>query len=258
MKKTYYLPEGGAQYAPYLIDMIEGNHTLIAGTTGAGKSVLENSIIYALLSARFPGATSDGRGARFVLIDPKRVELYMYKDLPHTLFYADTIPAIVDVLRTVRVMIDERVQRMQKTGQKKSTECAVYVFIDELVDLVKSQQSKEIVRLIADSISIARAANIYFVILTQAPNRKILLPEIVLNCNCRIALRCNNAIESRQIIGDDSAVSLPLHGVGIVQQNLDRYNITIPYYSDSQLLETVKHWEKQHKFSNRLFRAFHL
>lgn len=258
MRLTYHLPSSGAQYAPYLLDMIEGNHTLIAGTTGAGKSVLENSIIYALLSARFPGATSDGRGARFVLIDPKRVELYMYKDLPHTLFYADTIPAIVDVLRTVRVMIDERIQSMQRAGQKKSTECAVYVFIDELVDLVKSPQSKEIVRLIADSISIARAANIYFVILTQAPNRKILLPEIVLNCNCRVALRCNNPIESRQIIGDDSAASLPLHGFGIVQQNLDRYQIKIPYYSDAQLLATVKHWEKQHKFSNRLFRAFHL
>lgn len=192
MKKRYTLPSGGAEYAPYLLEIIKGNHTLIAGTTGAGKSVLENSIIYAILSDCFPGNTTDGRGARLILIDPKKVELQLYKDLPHTLYYASEINSITDVLYTVRNIIDDRLKRMQRAGVRYSRECPIYVFIDELVDLVTCERSKEIIRLIADSISIARACGVYFVILTQAPNRRILKPEIVLNCNCRVALRCNS------------------------------------------------------------------
>lgn len=258
MRLTYHLPSSGAQYAPYLIDMIEGNHTLIAGTVGAGKSVLENSIIYALLSTKYPGTVAGNNGARFVLIDPKRVELDIYKNLPHTLRYADTIPDIVSTLQFVRTEIDRRLDHMKRNGQRKSAECPIYVFIDELVDLMASNQANEIARLLSDSASISRAANVFFIALTQSPSRKIIPAKFKLLFNCRCALRCNNSIESKQIIDDDSATLLPLHGFGIVQQNLDRYQIKIPYYSDSQLLATVKHWEKQHKFSNRLFRAFHL
>lgn len=259
MKHIYTLPTGGAQYAPYLLEIIENNHTLIAGTTGAGKSVLENSIIYSIMSARFPGQTADGRGARLILIDPKKVELRLYKDLPHTLFYADNIDSIIDVLFTVRCIIDDRLKRMQRDGRRKSAECPIYVFIDELVDLITSARSKEIIRLISDSISIARACGVYFVILTQAPNRRILKPEIVLNCNCRVALRCNSPIESRQILGDDSAASLPLHGLGIVQKNLERYQVKIPFYTDGEIQRTLDTWTRQNKprsFIQRIIQFF--
>ena len=77
MKLKYNLPRG-ATYAPYLLDTIKNNHTLIAGSTGAGKSVLENSIIYALLCTHFPGVPANGDGAQFVFIDPKLVELKMF------------------------------------------------------------------------------------------------------------------------------------------------------------------------------------
>lgn len=245
-----YTTPTDARYAPYLLDMVEGNHTLIAGTTGAGKSVLENSIIYAMLATKFPGNVASGNGARFVLLDPKKVELRMYKDLPHTWIYADDIVGIEKALVNVRLLIDQRLKDMQRKRQRKSSECPVYVFIDELVDLVTSARSKSIVRSIADSISIARAAGVYFVILTQAPNRKILLPEITLNTNCRCALFCNNAIESRQVIGDDSATALPAHGLGIVQQNTERYKIEIPMYHDRDIYNIINHWTKQHPVHN--------
>lgn len=250
----YTLPSRG-KYAPYLIDMIKGNHTLIAGTTGAGKSVLENAIIYALLASHFPDIpTGGGKGARFVLIDPKKVELRMYKDLPHTWIYADNMPDIEQALYNVRLLIDRRLKVMQKNGYKKSLECPYYVFIDELVDIVTSDRHKQIISLIKDCISISRATNIYFVILTQAPNRKILLPEIVLNMNCRCALRCNSPIESRQIIGTDEAANLPKYGIGIVQDNTEKYKIEIPFYDDYKLQDIVNHWTKQHPIYNRLFR----
>ena len=253
MKRTFTLPDG-IEYAPYLLEMVEGNHTLIAGTTGAGKSVLENSIIHSFLSARFPGQTADGRGAQFVLIDPKKVELRMYKDLPHTLLYADDIEKIVDVLHSVRSIVDDRLNVMQRKGQRKTDDCPIYVFIDELVDLVTNRKhGKEIVTLLSDIASISRAAGIFVIALTQSPARVIIPAQFKLLFNCRVALRCNNAIESRQIIDDDSAALLPLHGYGIVQKNLDRYKIRIHYHSDDELKELVKHWTKQNSIFGRLF-----
>ena len=139
----YTLPYG-LYYKPYLIEMVEGNHTLIAGTTGSGKSVLENAIIYALLCDRFPGQAQNGQGCRFVLLDPKKVELRPYKDLPHTLWYADNMEDIQKALANVRFLIDKRLNTMQRQGIRKSQEYPVYVFIDELVDIVTSSKSKEI------------------------------------------------------------------------------------------------------------------
>lgn len=246
-----YSTPRGAMYAPYLLDMIEGNHTLIAGTTGAGKSVLENSIIYGLLATHYPGTPDKGKGARFVLIDPKKVELDCYKNLPHTWIYADTLPDIEKALLSVRRLIDSRLNDMKKKGRRNTTDCPVYVFIDELVDIVTSRQGKELVWILSDAASISRAANVFFICLTQSPARVIIPAQFKLLFNCRVALRCNNAIESRQIIDDDTAVCLPLHGVGIVQQNLDRYKINIPMYSDRDINKLVKWWTKQHPIINR-------
>ena len=257
MKRRYYLP-GATRYAPflsyycpYLIELVEGNHTLIAGSTGAGKSTLEHAIIKSLLTVKFPGADDNGQNARFVFIDPKIVELKMYEDIPHTILYAADIDDIEKALIYTRAVIDDRLRKMQRDGRRKSIEAPIYVFIDEIVDLMTCKRSKEITRILADSISIARAANIFYCISTQAPNRKILKPEIVLNCNCRIALFCNSPIESRQIIGDDTAVNLPLHGLGIVQKNIERYQIKIPLFDDNELLAVCRAWNDQHKLHNK-------
>ena len=253
MKLKYTLPKG-LLYYPYMLEMIEENHTVIAGTTGSGKSVLENNIIYSLLCTHYPGKVENGKGCKFVLIDPKKVELDIYKSLPHTLLYADNINDIENALYYVRQLINKRLTEMKMNGWRKSKELPIYIFIDELVDIILSNRSKQIIDLIKDSISISRACNIFFVMLTQAPNRKILKPEIMLNCNCRVALYCNDSIESRQIINDNTACQLPFHGLGIVQQNIDRYMIKIPMITDKQIKEIVFHWNKQHSFIRKMFR----
>lgn len=244
----------GTQYAPYLFEIINGNHTLIAGTTGSGKSVLENGIIKALLCSKYPFKNDSADSAQLILIDPKKVELRPYKNLPHTLMYADTIPDIISTLNTVRRLVDERLARMIRKGQRTSTETPIYVFIDEIVDLVESSQSKQIIRILSDIISISRCTQIFTVISTQAPNRRILKPEIVLNMNCRVGLRCNKTIESQQIIGDNDATMLPKHGEGIVIKDIDRYRINIPMYSDMDLLKVIKHWERQMPLLERIKR----
>ena len=254
MKLKYRIP-GGLTYRPYLLELIEENHCLISGTTGSGKSVLENGIIYSLLCTKYPGKTASNTGCKMVFIDPKKVELDIYKNLPHCLYYADNIPDIEKTLYCIRQIVDNRLYTMKKAGCRKSKECPIYVFIDELVDIVTSSRSKQIIELIKDIISISRCVNIFFCILTQAPNRKILKPEIVLNCNCKVALRCNSPIESRQIIDTNEAVDLPEHGLAIVQNNIDRYMIKIPFYNDMQLEDIAHYWTKQ----NRILRTiFHL
>lgn len=245
-----YSTPSGLYYSPYLLDLIEGNHALIAGATGAGKSVLENAIIYGLLCTHYPGNAASGRGCKFVLIDPKLVELEIYRNLPHTWIYADTPESIETALYNVRLLIDSRLREMKRRRLRTFDGAPVYVFIDELVDLVEAHNAKDIMRILVDSISIARAAGVYYCICTQAPNRKILSPEVVLNTNCRVALRCNSPIESRQIIGTSGAEELPPHGLAIVQQNIDRYMIEIKMKRDAEIENIVKFWEKQHPIHN--------
>ena len=252
MKLRYHIP-AGFTYSPDFLELIEGNHVLIAGTVGAGKSVFENGIINAILCTKDPGQTANGNGARLVLIDPKHCELYMYRDLPHTIGYADNIPDIVSLLYQVRGIVESRLLKMQKERRKTSAECPIYVFIDELVDLVTSPQGKEIKRLLSDIASISRAAGVFFVTLTQSPARAIIPAAFKLLFNCRVALRCNNSIESRQIIDDDSAVKLPRHGLAVVQQNLDRYYLRIPFYDDSQLEALAANWSRQNRIKRKLF-----
>lgn len=246
MRLKWNLPKN-MEYYPYLVDLLNNNHVLIAGTTGSGKSVLENDIIYSLLCCKFPGENGTQQNAHFIFFDPKKVELRFYNKLPHCLGYADNIKDIIGYLRALRVEVDNRLQSMIKKGLRKSDKPPLYIFIDELVDLMTSKEGKEITRLISDIISISRATNIFFVMCTQAPNRKILKPEIILNCNCRIALKCNDKIESRQIIGISDAADLPPHGIGIVSKDIEMYKIKIPLISDDTLKSVVDHWNKQNK-----------
>lgn len=247
---TYQLPYG-LYYKPYLIDMIRNNHTVIAGSTGSGKSVLENNIIYALLCTHFPGKVPDNNGCKMVFMDPKKVELDIYKNIPHCLYYADNMAAIERAFINLRMIINNRLENMKKQRVRKTQETTIYVFIDEIVDIVTNKDyGKRILKMLVDCISISRAAGVFFIISTQAPNRKILLPEIILNCNCRVGLYCNSVIESRQITGDNLAALLPLHGKAVVNQDIDRYYIEIPMIYDDQIKEIVNHWRKQHSIYN--------
>lgn len=257
MLKKYTLP-GGTEYAgylttyaPYLIDTIDGNHVFIAGTTGAGKSTLENSIIKSLLSCKFPGSDDNGRNAKIILLDPKRVELRLYKNLPHTIIYADTIDSIVNALYNIKDIINDRLNVMIKQGRRKSAETPIYIFIDEIINLIESKRGKEIIRLISDTISISRACNVFYIISTQNPARDKIPASVQLNCNCRIALRCNSPIESKMIIGDASALELPKHGRAIVVKDLERYQIAVPLYSDIELQYIVRSWTDQKSILNR-------
>ena len=235
--RTWITPAGS--YSALLHDdILQQPHVLIAGTTGAGKSVLINSIMYnALYSA--PSAV------KFILIDPKRTELYPFRNLPHTLAYYDTPEGAVNGLSAALRTIDERMLSARKQGQRSYSGPAIYIVIDELGDLAYSD--KRSVKLLSQIAMIGRAANVHILAATQCPNRRTLPAEIVANCPARIGLRCRDSIESRQIIGTTGAEDLPQYGQGIYisPQRMRPALIPIPYTDDAELLRIINHWEAQ-------------
>lgn len=210
---------------------LEQPHLLIGGSTGSGKSVLINGIIHTLL--HFPPENK-----QMILIDPKRVELKEYKKCKHTLLYATEPQEAVKALKGGIRLMDKRYRRM---SGKRSTEAHIYIIIDELADLL--QQSKEVESLITTIARLGRAANIHLILATQSPNRRVITAEIKTNMTSRIALRCEEAIESRQIINQKGAESLPQYGYGLYRHPQAVGGATliqIPYITDSERQAVIR------------------
>ena len=211
------IPAPAGMAPKWIMDILKMPHTLIAGTTGAGKSVLLHSIIDAILYGH-PTAR------QMVLIDTKKTELYRYLHLPHTLIYADTPSDACSALETVCNIIESRNVRI-RNGYPVSQMSDIYVLIDELGDLVLTD--RRATALLSKIAMIGRSAQVHLIGCTQNPNRKILSPQIEGNCPVRVGLRCRNPIESRQIIGTADAVDLPMYGKAL---------FVSPEYRDPQLV----------------------
>ena len=190
--------------APTLyIDILKQAHTLIAGQTGSGKSVMLNGILTT--------ACKFGNYA-MILIDPKRVELCDYKRLPNCIAYANTSAETVVALDYAIDQMENRYRRMERAGQKQYDGDPIIVVIDELADLLISKDSKRIAEQLQKLTALGRAALVKVICATQCPNRTILKANIVLNFSARVALHCQTAIESRQVINVKGAEDLPMYG----------------------------------------------
>lgn len=228
----------GGSYQKFCAEILEQPHTLIAGTTGSGKSVLMNAILYTALY-KAPSQV------RFVLIDPKRTELRAYRNLPHTIQYCTDPGDALQALREAVREIDARYSRACEKGLKTSTEAALYIVIDELGDLVHS--NKETIGVLSKIARIGRASNVHLIAATQCPNRKTLSAEFSANCTCRVALRCQDKIESRQILGLPDATGLPMYGYGyfLTPSRLTPELIRIDMIPEEELAARVQWWEAQ-------------
>lgn len=201
----HYTKQPGGEIWTISPKLCEG-HTLIAGITGSGKSVLLNRILSDCL-AQTPGNYS------FVLIDPKRVELRKYATTQQCDRYASEphqIPAALDY--AINVM-EQRYKQMARKGQTQYGGYTLLVVIDELADLMTTQR-KECLPKLQRIAQLGRAARVVMIACTQSPSRKTINAELVLNIQNRVALHCAFPIESRQIIGSDLACTLPQFGQG--------------------------------------------
>ena len=235
LKKTWKKPGG---IAPGLcIDMLKQPHILIAGATGSGKSVLLNSLIYTALY-------ESPETCKFILIDPKRVELVDYKNLPHTLIYASEPGEMVQALNYAVELMESRYKAMQRARQKKSTEANIFIIIDEFADLMTTAKRETLPTLCRLS-QLGRAANIHLIAATQRPTRDIVNGQIKVNMDCRIALRCPSPQDSRNIIDRKGAETLPRYGFGYYLRGSDCDIVKIPMTDPENLVSRVKWWEEQ-------------
>ena len=236
---AYRTPGGVRYYAPFLA-LADRPHLLIAGATGSGKSVALNGIITTILATRSPFQS------KFVLIDPKKVELIQYADLPHTVRYASE-PA--DIVRSIAWALDETERRfamMQKSRSREYDGAHLYVIIDELADLMTSLKT-ETLPLLQRLAQIGRAARVHVIACSQ--NIMAQTIPTVLKCNFPtvLGLRTANAQQSRFLIATKGCETLPDplregKGYGYLRDGADLEKFFIYRYPDNITNDLVTWW----------------
>lgn len=246
-----YLSPTGDRYTLYA-DMLRQPHLMIAGATGSGKSVIINALIY---TALFNHPTDGSGGSLFILIDPKRVELSQYKDLPHVLQYASEPDTMRQALYNAMQLCENRYRAMQEDGSRLYSGGDVYIIIDEFADLMTTQK-RLIMPVVQRLAQIGRAAKVHIILATQTPIAKVLPTEIKCNFDARVALRTRSAQDSRNITGVAGCEALPRYGYAYYMTPENTKLTAVPMIDEKELAARVKWWTAQksplHRLKNRL------
>lgn len=234
--KRYITP--GGSVSALALDILKQPHTLIAGATGSGKSVLINTLI---ITALHFAPTEK----QLILIDPKRVELIDYKNTPHAILYASEPAQILKAINSGVQIMEHRYKQMQRRRLKNYPGADVYIIIDEFADLMTTQK-RETLPTLCRLAQLGRAARIHLILATQRPTRDIINGQIKVNIDSRLALRCPTAQDSRNIINDNGAETLPRYGQGyyLTPDTLHPVLVTIPYTPPEQINKIITHWTR--------------
>jgi len=200
---------------PLVTDLAKMPHLLIAGATGSGKSVCMNALITSLMYHLHP------MRVRFVFIDPKMLELSIYKGIPHLARPVVTSPKRSEkVLSDIVVEMESRYRRLANASvrniedynqrQKDEEEKLPYivVFVDELADLMMAATSSKIEMLITRLAQMARAVGIHLILATQRPSVDVITGLIKANFPARIAFQVASKVDSRTILDANGAEKL--------------------------------------------------
>ena len=224
---------------PIIGDLTSMPHLLIAGTTGSGKSVCINTIIVSLLYRLSPEL------CKFILIDPKMLELSAYEGIPHLLspVITDSKKAASALGWTVREM-NNRYKLMSKDGVRnidgynakhKLKMPYIVVVVDEMSDLMLVA-GKEIENYIQKLSQMARAAGIHIIMATQRPSVDVITGTIKANFPTRISFRVSSKIDSRTILGEQGAEQLLGNGDMLFMSSANRIvRIHGPYVSEKEI-----------------------
>ena len=224
---------------PIVGDLTSMPHLLIAGTTGSGKSVCINTIILSLLYRHTPDK------CKFILIDPKMLELSTYEGVPHLL-----CPVITEAKKAASVLgwvvkeMESRYRLMTKEGVRnidgynlkhKLPMPYIVVVVDEMSDLMLVA-GKEIENYIQKLSQMARAAGIHIIMATQRPSVDVITGTIKANFPTRISFQVTSKIDSRTILGEQGAEQLLGKGDMLYMSSANRIvRIHAPFVSDNEI-----------------------
>lgn len=186
-------------------------HTLVVGTTGSGKSWLVNRIIEKL---------HESESARFILIDPKRVELKRWKTGADCIAYAKDESGYRDAILRAYDLMQLRFDKMEDEDEVEYQGDPVYVVVDEMGVLMNgsSRDRKLYGSLLGDIAMAGRAARVFLLLCTQIPTRENLPNSIRDNMTNKVVLRLDDMGRARFVLGGGSAVAdLPRYGAGYVK-----------------------------------------
>ncbi len=224
---------------PITGDLSTMPHLLIAGTTGSGKSVCINTIILSLLYKHSP------EKCKFILIDPKMLELSTYEGIPHLL-----CPVITEAKRAASVLgwvvkeMENRYKLMTKVGVRnidgynekhKISMPYIIVIVDEMSDLMLVA-GKDIENYIQKLSQMARAAGIHIIMATQRPSVDVITGTIKANFPTRISFQVTSKIDSRTILGEQGAEQLLGKGDMLYMTSANRMTrIHAPFVSEGEI-----------------------
>ncbi|MGB7133792.1 MAG: DNA translocase FtsK [Acidobacteriaceae bacterium] len=246
-------------------DLATMPHVLIAGSTGSGKSVAINAMIMSLLYKATPAQV------RFILVDPKRVELGMYGDIPHLYTPIITEPklaanalrnAVKEMERRLKLLASRSVRNIdqynrlfdgatpslfEEEGQPKEEPLPyIVIIIDELADLMmidKANVEESVTRLA----QMARAVGIHLILATQRPSVDVITGLIKANVPTRISFRLATKVDSRTILDSNGAEALLGRGdMMFLPPGTSRlHRVHAPFVTEKEIAAVTDFWKKQ-------------
>ena len=253
-------------------DLTSMPHLLIAGTTGSGKSVCINTIILSLLYKHGPDK------CKFILIDPKMLELSAYEGIPHLL-----CPVITEAKKAASVLgwvvkeMENRYKLMTRVGVKnidgynaknKISMPYIVVIVDEMSDLMLVA-GKEIENYIQKLSQMARAAGIHIIMATQRPSVDVITGTIKANFPTRVSFQVSSKIDSRTILGEQGAEQLlgkgdmlymtsankmiRIHGPFVSEGEIEKVNNFIRSQAEPEYVDEILNFvdEKDEKLNDK-------
>ena len=235
-----YQTPAGSTYRIFS-DMLKQTHILIAGATGSGKSTIVNGIVTNALY-------KSPREVGFILIDPKRVELREYADLPHTIAYVRQFEQLPIAFKSVLDMVNIRLADMERKRLRMYDGSDIYVIIDEFMPIMTNKETREaVLPILQEILAIARCARVHVILCTQSPITKVIPTEIKCNFSSVVALKTNTAQDSRNIIGMKGCERFPDPQIEGRAWAYYRHGCTtdlydVPRYTDEERRRVIEHW----------------
>ena len=224
----------GMAAGPVYADLAALPHLLVAGTTGSGKSVFIHSLLMDLFS---------GTNARFLMIDPKRVELALYRNSPRLVRQPITdVNEATAALRWAQHQMDQRFRLMEQTGTRDWADAhsdlpRLVIVIDELANVILTDKNVE--KPLVAIASQGRAAGIHLVAATQRPSADVLTGLIRANVPSRVAFATVTAMESRIILDQTGAEQLKGKGDMLFRNGTQLMHLQGRYVPEAQIREVA-------------------